>query len=250
MKKKITYIALLLSIAFMASGCAGTKSINGSNKTAAICIYSGNESFEKGQKLISMALDNNKQKDVLDINQKSSEYWSKNIDNIHFVKIDSNLYLNKDINAAGENQLKWLRDDLNKNKNAKWKILIMQHAFFTTSIYKKKEARRIYAAIEPSIRAYKIDAIVSGELHAYERMDKNSVLSINLNNSDGKFDGINDYKVKKNKNYKIVTGKLELLKIFNENGKLKFQAVAIGKEQNGNIQAMNQVVDNYEINKD
>lgn len=252
MKKRIISITLFLLMIFVIAGCGSSKKddVNISKSQPGICIYSVNESYKDGQDMMNKALKDNKQKDVININQNKPEYWSKNIGNVHLVKIDSNLYINKNYSVQAENQLNWLKEDLKKNRNIKCKVLIMQHPFLTTCLYKRKQSRGIYASIEPYIRAYKIDAIVSGNLHAYERIYKNNLLCINLDNGNGNFDIDKSYKHGLWINDKLVTGKLEYVKVIYKNGKLNFQTIAVGEKEDGKLKSANKVIDTYKINKD
>ena len=72
-------------------------------------------------------------------------------------------------------QRSWLKKALEKNKDAKWKIVVLHHPFY--SVRGKSRHYFIRRLFEPLIQEYGVDIVLQGHEHCYARMiikDKNN----------------------------------------------------------------------------
>jgi hypothetical protein len=162
-------------------------------------------------------------------NSSKKGYYSYNHNNIHFISLDSygfynNYLLFGDTTSSNNNpQFKWLIEDLNATKNnpdIKWTIMFWHHSPYTNAGGHNSDLEVADEFILRGIREklikfldnanYKIDLVLNGHSHAYQRskllkghygfsstfdpsLHNNPLLNTNFNsnaNSDGKFGAI------------------------------------------------------------
>ena len=104
---------------------------------------------------------------------KTKAYYSYNYANIHFVSLDS--YGREDMDrrlfTKDSDQMKWLESDLKDNKQ-KWTILYWHHppyAMGSRNSDTEEELRLLREGIVPLLEKYKVDMVLNGHSHAYER---------------------------------------------------------------------------------
>lgn len=106
-------------------------------------------------------------------NLPGNERWySFDASNVHIIALDSNSSFNN-----GSAQYKWLVNDLEKHKNAKWKLIFMHHPTYTSGEHGDKrngvpveQPIRTAQKLFPSLaKKYGIKLIFAGHDHAYER---------------------------------------------------------------------------------
>ena len=104
---------------------------------------------------------------------KTKAYYSYNYANIHFVSLDS--YGREDMDrrlfTKDSDQMKWLESDLKANKQ-KWTILYWHHppyAMGSRNSDTEDELRLLREGIVPLLEKYKVDLVLNGHSHAYER---------------------------------------------------------------------------------
>jgi len=132
-------------------------------------------------------------------------YYSYNYANIHFVSLDSygqefGLRLYDTLQNA---QVNWLKQDLAANTQ-KWTILYWHHPPFTMGSHNsdiEPELINIRQNLLPIIEKYKVDMILCGHSHIYERsklmkgyfgFEANFNQIYNQSTSNGKYDGSTD----------------------------------------------------------
>lgn len=93
---------------------------------------------------------------------------------IEFFALDSNLLLSGANSQEREAQLIWFENSLARSK-ALWKVVFLHHPLYSSA--KKhgfgspdeKEMLRVREAVEPILKKYSVDFVLSGHDHVYER---------------------------------------------------------------------------------
>lgn len=104
---------------------------------------------------------------------KSKAYYSYDYANIHFVSLDSYGIeaLDKFLYSPDSKQMKWLEDDLKQNKQ-KWTMVYWHHPPYTMGSRNsdtEKDLRSIRENVVPLLERYKVDLVLNGHSHVYER---------------------------------------------------------------------------------
>ena len=105
--------------------------------------------------------------------QAGSEWYSFDYAGVHFIALDSNIMagkINNYVQNAVEKQDKWLKSDLEANKDAKWIVVFFHHPVYTShpdSIYPQFEEIWV-----PLFDKYGVDLVLTGHNHIYERVLK------------------------------------------------------------------------------
>jgi acid phosphatase type 7 len=103
------------------------------------------------------------------------EYYSYNCGNAHFVCLDSYGEENDKRFWLDEAQRRWMEQDLkqaNANPNIKWVILYWHHPPYSVSSHNSDLEWDLQALREnliPIVEKYKVDLVLNGHSHAYER---------------------------------------------------------------------------------
>ena len=136
------------------------------------------------------------------IASNSEAYYSYNYANIHFISLDS---YGKDVNTyklydtLGP-QVLWLKKDLAANKQ-KWTIVYWHHPPYTMSSHNsdtESDLIKIRQNFIQILERYKVDLILCGHSHGYERSklmkgyygnEASFTTSYNLSKSSGSYDG-------------------------------------------------------------
>lgn len=109
----------------------------------------------------------------------AERYYAFDWGDVHFVAIDTTQY--------DSEQLKWLRDDLGRNK-LPWVIVFGHHPSYTSSFRgPQRKVRRAFAKI---MAEYRVDLVVTGHEHQYERF---KVGTVNYVVSGGGGGQLNDF---------------------------------------------------------
>lgn len=135
------------------------------------------------------------------------EYYSYNYANIHFVSLDSygtETANNYRLYDAVSPQITWLKADLAANTQ-KWTILYWHHPPYTMGSHNsdsENELKFIRQNVVPILEQYKVDLVLCGHSHNYERsrlMKGHTGLEATFNaathnptSSSGKYDGSTD----------------------------------------------------------
>ena len=135
------------------------------------------------------------------------EYYSYNYANIHFVSLDSygkETASNYRLYDATSPQITWLKADLAANTQ-KWTILYWHHPPYTMGSHhsdNEAELRFIRENVVPILEQYKVDLVLCGHSHNYERSrlmkghtGLEPTFNVTLHNpttSSGKYDGSTD----------------------------------------------------------
>lgn len=107
------------------------------------------------------------------IPSKSKAYYSYDYANIHFISLDSYGIeaLDKYLYSPDSKQMKWLEEDLKANKQ-KWTIVYWHHPPYTMGSRNsdtESELRSIRQNVVPMLEKYKVDLVLNGHSHVYER---------------------------------------------------------------------------------
>ncbi|MEA5458616.1 metallophosphoesterase family protein [Arcicella sp. LKC2W] len=107
---------------------------------------------------------------------KSKAYYSYNYANIHFVSLDSYGIeaLDKYLYSPDSKQMKWLEEDLKANKQ-KWTIVYWHHPPYTMGSHNSDteiDLKTIRETVVPILEKYKVDLVLNGHSHNYERSQK------------------------------------------------------------------------------
>lgn len=94
----------------------------------------------------------------------NEHYYSFDYGNTHFVALDTEMGGMYDI----ENQLAWLKEDLEKHKNAPWLIVYLHHNGHSCTYKKDYEG---VVKLYPIFAKYGVDLVLNGHAHTYERLN-------------------------------------------------------------------------------
>lgn len=143
------------------------------------------------------------QAEVGGVASNTSHYYSYNINNIHFVSLDSyGIDEGKRLSdTIASPQVEWLKTDLAANTQM-WTVLYFHHPPFTMGTHNsdtENELRYLRERLVPIFDKYKIDLVLTGHSHTYERSkplrnyygNENEFVSAihNTSSSSGKYDG-------------------------------------------------------------
>jgi len=103
----------------------------------------------------------------------SKAYYSYDYANIHFVSLDSygREEMDKRLFSKDSEQMKWLEKDLKANKQ-KWTIAFWHHPPYTMGSRNsdtEEELRLLREGVVPILEKYKVDLVLNGHSHVYER---------------------------------------------------------------------------------
>lgn len=92
--------------------------------------------------------------------------YSFNYGNAHFVALDTNREP-----AEFAAQEAWLRKDLAANQRATWRVVFFHHTMHTCVTIKsrREEAKRLRARLEPIFQQYRVQLVINGHDHNYQR---------------------------------------------------------------------------------
>lgn len=146
----------------------------------------------------------------------TQSFYSFDIGNVHFIALDSygleNYATTRVFDTSGR-QVKWLKEDLEANKNKDWTIVLIHHpphSMGSHSSDTESQLIKIRERLMPILERYGVDVVFSGHSHSYERSKlmkgfygKNAEFDEKylLSKSSGKNDGsVNSQPYVKNKN--------------------------------------------------
>jgi acid phosphatase type 7 len=103
----------------------------------------------------------------------SKAYYSYNYANIHFISLDSygREEMDKRLFSKDSQQMIWLEKDLKANKQ-KWTIIYWHHPPYTMGSHNsdtEEELRLMREGVVPLLEKYKVDLVLNGHSHNYER---------------------------------------------------------------------------------
>lgn len=235
----ITCIALLLAVGCRRPQLEGYK--------GALYFHESLMGHNDLNKIITDSIKKDKEPDnVFELSSNHNTYYSRDIDNVHVIMLNSNEILRE--NSNNSNQLVWLRKDLALHKKSKFKIVAMEHPYFTSCISKRKEARKVYQVLEPILRAYNVDLIINGSVGAYERYEKNNIIDITTGFSMNTLKIPEDFK---NRNYSksLHLNNLQYIRVSTYKNGLKVDAVSCGKYIGGKLIPNYEIIDSYTVMK-
>ena len=102
--------------------------------------------------------------------QSENLYYSYDIKNSHFISLNSEMQFNSQFTP--ENILKytqWLENDL-KTTTKQWKIVYMHRPLYCSSDDGASSGQKVRDLYEELFYKYKVDLVLTGHTHAYERM--------------------------------------------------------------------------------
>ncbi len=103
--------------------------------------------------------------------QTNNLYYSFDINNIHFISVNSEIPYNFDDSYRTEFQ-SWLKNDLKKT-NKRWKIVFLHrplYCSFDSDYHCGSSSKKMRNLLEETLHDNKVDLILSGHVHAYERL--------------------------------------------------------------------------------
>lgn len=89
-------------------------------------------------------------------------WWSTDYGPVHIIGLDSN-----QPGGPGTDQYKWLLQDLEKSKNAGWKIVMFHHPLF--SAHPTRPVHEMRSVWHPLFRKYGVKLVINGHDHYYNR---------------------------------------------------------------------------------
>lgn len=107
------------------------------------------------------------------IPSNSKAYYSYNYANIHFVSLDSygKESADRSMFSKESGQMKWLEEDLKANKQ-KWTIVYWHHPPYSMGSHNsdtENDLKTIREGVVPILEKYKVDLVLNGHSHTYER---------------------------------------------------------------------------------
>lgn len=130
-------------------------------------------------------------------------YYSYDLGNIHFVTLDS-----YGVDSAGHRlfdtvsrQVRWLKRDLDSNKNRDWIVVYFHHPPYTLGSHNSDTETpliQLRQKLLPVLERYGVDLVLCGHSHVYERSalmgghygkSTEFTASFNISNTNGRYDG-------------------------------------------------------------
>jgi len=120
-------------------------------------------------------------------------YYSfvKNDSLIEFFALDSTVLVDESNSPARDAQLRWLENQLAESK-AVWKIVFLHHPLYSSArkhgnaSSDEKEVLRLRQSIEPLLVKYRVDIVLNGHDHVYERPQMQAGIQYFTSGSGGK----------------------------------------------------------------
>ena len=109
---------------------------------------------------------------------KSGVYYSFNYNGVHFIGLNTNDTTNpKSANATGlsDEQLNWLKSDLEANKDVKWKVVMMHKGIYdggdgaNNTLDTDFDVQIIRRQVAPLFSQYGVDLVLQGHDHLYSK---------------------------------------------------------------------------------
>ena len=118
-----------------------------------------------------------------------SRYYTRIFDNdgtrVKVVFIDTTPIINKyradtteysDANKQNvEAQLQWLNNELSRDDNADWTIVVGHHPIYAQTPKQSSEREDLQSKVDPILRKHKIDMYVCGHIHNFQHIRKNGI---------------------------------------------------------------------------
>ncbi|OMJ81218.1 hypothetical protein SteCoe_18334 [Stentor coeruleus] len=113
--------------------------------------------------------------------QNSSYFYSLNIGHVHYICLNTNPFLIIEQKSERKTMINWLKDDLfkanNNRNNVPWIIILHHHTFYCTLNPNMEMSRKdcevqaeiIRNALEDIYYENKVDLVLAGHVHRYER---------------------------------------------------------------------------------
>lgn len=106
------------------------------------------------------------------LNEKDNErYYSFDVDNIHFVALDTNVPLYEISALRADDMADWLSKDLAKNSDRTWKVVFFHHPPYSSGQIHGDD-KLVQEILVPIFEKYSVDLVLSGHEHNYERTCK------------------------------------------------------------------------------
>lgn len=103
------------------------------------------------------------------LKEKDNErYYSFDVNNIHFVALDTNTPLDEASKVKSDDMADWLERDLQKAQDKKWKIVFFHHPPYTSGKEHGSDVR-VRKILVPILEKYQVDLVFSGHGHNFER---------------------------------------------------------------------------------
>ena len=109
----------------------------------------------------------------------SGVYYSYDYHNIHFTCLNTNDTKNSTsltyATGLSEKQMTWIKQDLEKSKDAQWKVVMMHKGLFDAGSHSSNKEGEDYdiaimrAQLAPLFSEYKVDLVLQGHDHLYSR---------------------------------------------------------------------------------
>lgn len=111
--------------------------------------------------------------------ENTEDFFSFKYGNAHFIGLNS-LRL---ITGDQLSQLYFLEDEL-KNSTSTWKFIYTHHPFYTNAVGRGGKANLMAKVTDLAVE-YGVDIIFSGDVHAYERLERNGIIYITTGGGGG-----------------------------------------------------------------
>jgi Icc-related predicted phosphoesterase len=102
-------------------------------------------------------------------------YYSYDINDVHFVALPSDYAIEGNETNESEilKMITWLKNDLQVSQNKKWKIVYMHRPLYCSDFSKEtcnRESEQMRKLFEDIFYEFKIDLVLAGHVHNYERL--------------------------------------------------------------------------------
>ena len=74
-----------------------------------------------------------------------------------------------------EAQLKWLDEELGKNEDVDWTVVVGHHPIYADTEKESEEREDMVKKVDPILRKYKVDMYICGHIHNFQHIKQNGI---------------------------------------------------------------------------
>lgn len=185
----------------------------------------------------------------------NEQYYSFDYGPAHFIVLDADVLLMQKDKEGMEKETQWLINDLEKNKDAKWKFVFFHEPFWTNCTeYGVEPVSPTVDYWKPVFEKYGVDMVINSHFHMYERFENNGIDYITTGGGGAPlYTHVKSYEDKYPFTIKDVVGLHHFVEIFVSENQVKVVVKGVAqqtdKKSEDGFVPVNVVLDHFVLNK-